>query len=242
MAIRAFMTTFLGVLVAVVGMAANAASDECSNGTTPSIAFVQLQSLNLAGATPLTIEGKLSLPGGSGDRLRCVPERQDWPAVLILHCSAGVDSGGDFHEEALNKAGIATLQIDMWEARGVTGIANRPQAPILTYPDAFRKRASLRQVAQILRERSNGREGLPGLSRRPGLRRDDVGRVRRRSRGRLRILTSARSEQQCSIKLDHIPFKDEPTLYGHCVARGPDRPRSNRGARLPNHPGTWLAA
>ena len=59
------------------------------------------------------------------------------PAVLILHGSAGVDSRGDFYEAALNAAGIATLQIDMWQARGVTGIANRPRLPIFTYPDAF---------------------------------------------------------------------------------------------------------
>ena len=160
MTIRTFMTTLLGVLVAVFGNASNAAGNECAPGTTPSISFVQFQSPNLAGATPLTIKGKLSLPGGSGDHLRCVPERKDRPAVLIVHGSTGVDSRGDFYEEALNKAGIATLQIDMWEARGVTGIANRPQAPILTYPDAFSALAFLENHPNVI----PGRVGVLGFS------------------------------------------------------------------------------
>jgi dienelactone hydrolase len=63
--------------------------------------------------------------------------------VLILHGSAGVDSRGDFHAEALNAAGFATLQIDMWEARHVTGVASRPPLPAYTYPDAFRALAFL---------------------------------------------------------------------------------------------------
>jgi dienelactone hydrolase len=112
--------------------------------TRPTITFIEMQSVNLAYnplKTPpvefkgyLTIKGKLSLPPASAV--------QDYgsrrlPAVLILHGSLGVDSLGDFHAEALNAAGIATLQIDMWEARGVTSPANRPQAPVVTYPDAF---------------------------------------------------------------------------------------------------------
>jgi hypothetical protein len=46
----------------------------------------------------------------------------------ILHGSSGVDARGDFHQEALNEAGIATLQIDMWQARGVSSAADRPKA------------------------------------------------------------------------------------------------------------------
>ena len=41
--------------------------------------------------------------------------------MLILHGSAGVDSRGDFYARALNAAGIATLEIDYWEARGGSG-------------------------------------------------------------------------------------------------------------------------
>jgi dienelactone hydrolase len=122
----------------------------------PTISFVQFQSPNLASPAgpPLTIKGKLTLPKrgcGAGQKL---------PAVLILHGSAGVDARGDFYEAKLNDAGIATLQIDMWEARGVVGATNRPQAPILTYPDAFSALAFLSAHPRIAGERI----GVLGLS------------------------------------------------------------------------------
>jgi len=41
----------------------------------------------------------------------------------------------------------------MWQARGVTGIANRPAAPILTYPDAFSALAFLAARSDIDPER-----------------------------------------------------------------------------------------
>ena len=41
------------------------------------------------------------------------------------------------HPEIDLEAGIATLEIDYWEARGVSGIGDRPPLPIITYPDAF---------------------------------------------------------------------------------------------------------
>jgi uncharacterized protein len=83
----------------------------------------------------LRLKGKLSIPTGNGRN--CALSARRLPAVLLLHGSSGVDSRGDFHQAALNAAGIATLQIDMWEARGVTSLGNRPAAPIYTYPDAF---------------------------------------------------------------------------------------------------------
>ncbi|HEY9107081.1 MAG TPA: hypothetical protein VIN58_10430, partial [Roseateles sp.] len=112
--------TGLAALAAVAGLAALPA--RASEGwrfgpaSTPDVSFVQFQSPNLtAPGTPLTIQGKLSLPRhGDGHGHRKLP------AVLILHGSAGVDSRGDFYEAALNTAGIATLQIDMWQARGYT--------------------------------------------------------------------------------------------------------------------------
>jgi dienelactone hydrolase len=112
----------------------------------PALSFIQFTSPNLATSppSPLTIKGKLSLPTrGDDDSLCATPSKKKLPAVLILHGSAGVDSRGDFYQAALNEAGFVTLQIDMWEARGVTGIANRPAAPILTYPDAFNALAFL---------------------------------------------------------------------------------------------------
>ena len=137
MSIRGSLVALLGFVLIPFSTAAPGAGQDCGRGLAPSISFVQFQSLNLAApSTPLTIKGKLSVPNGYSSG-RCAPANGRWPAVVILHGSSGVDSRGDFYEHALNAAGIATLQIDMWEARGVTGIANRPQAPVLTYPDAF---------------------------------------------------------------------------------------------------------
>ena len=135
--IRRLFTLLVGLVLAPYCAATLAAEQDCGRALAPTITFVQFQSPNLAApSSPLTAKGKLSVPGGTSSG-RCAPANGKWPAVLILHGSSGVDARGDFYEQALNAAGIATLQIDMWEARGVTGIANRPQAPILTYPDAF---------------------------------------------------------------------------------------------------------
>ena len=137
MSFRGFLIALFGLVCGPFSTATLAAGQECGRPLAPAITFVQFQSPNLAApSSPLTIKGKLSVPTGSSSG-RCAPANGKWPAVLILHGSSGVDSRGDFYEQALNAAGIATLQIDMWEARGVTGIANRPQVPILTYPDAF---------------------------------------------------------------------------------------------------------
>lgn len=123
--------------LAFLAVGAHAQPSECRDPATPRVTFVQFQSPNLAAppGTLLTIKGKLSVP--TTPSKKCLPSSGKRPAVLILHGSSGVDARGDFYEAALNAAGFATLQIDMWEARGVTGIANRPQLPVLTYPDAF---------------------------------------------------------------------------------------------------------
>jgi len=68
-----------------------------------------------------------------------LPERVNpGPAVVLCHGSDGVDGRGQFHADGLNAAGIATLEIDMWAARGVTrGAGARPGSPVETVPDAF---------------------------------------------------------------------------------------------------------
>ncbi len=56
---------------------------------------------------------------------------------MILHGSAGIDFRGDFYAKALNNAGIATLEIDMWEGRGISSAEDRPPLPLFTCPDVF---------------------------------------------------------------------------------------------------------
>lgn len=127
-----------GAALSVMPMICGAAQSECKQDATPIVSFVQFQSPDLlAPKSPLTIKGKLSLPVNADANQRCFSARRNVPAVVILHGSGGVDSRGDFYAEALNAAGIATLEIDMWEARGVVGAVNRPPLPLFTYPDAF---------------------------------------------------------------------------------------------------------
>lgn len=117
----------------------------CRTVQAPGMSFIQFQSYDLATQQPLNVKGTLRMPDTTHGRRRC-GEQHDLPAVVILHSSGGIDSTGTFYAAALNAAGIATLEIDMWEARGVTGFANRPPAPVFTYPDAF---AALEYLADL---------------------------------------------------------------------------------------------
>ena len=68
------------------------------------------------------------------------------PAVIIIHTSGGVDSTGGFYAKALNKAGIATLELDLWGARDLLGgTEDRPGLPQETLPDTF---AALKYLAE----------------------------------------------------------------------------------------------
>jgi uncharacterized protein len=82
---------------------------------------------------PLTVSAELRLPPLDWRRL---PGGQR-PAVVIVHGSSGIDSRGISYARALNAAGIATLEIDMWGARGISGAAGRPSGVPETLPDAY---------------------------------------------------------------------------------------------------------
>ncbi|HEX4199188.1 MAG TPA: hypothetical protein VHZ26_17260, partial [Caulobacteraceae bacterium] len=89
---------------------------------------------------PLSVAGKLATPQDGGPA----------PGVLICHGSDGVDGRGEFHAEALNAAGIATFEIDMWAARGVgRGAASRPRSVPETLPDAFAAAACMARQPEI---------------------------------------------------------------------------------------------
>lgn len=94
----------------------------------PHIAYVNFQSLDAN--QPLTVSGQLRVPR--------VKSQHKVPAVVVVHGSGGVDSRGRFYIEVLNDAGIATLEIDMWAARGLSGGVNgRPKGVPETLPDAY---------------------------------------------------------------------------------------------------------
>ncbi len=71
-------------------------------------------------------------------RLPRVASGSPLPAVIILHSSSGIDSTGQFYAKALNNAGIATLELDLWGARNLQGgSGDRPESPQETLPDVF---------------------------------------------------------------------------------------------------------
>lgn len=139
MRFRPWFFALFGVLAGLMPAISQADDADCQRSLRPLVSFIEFQSLNIAvqPPVPLTVKAKLTLPLRFDLRKRCFVARTNAPAVVILHGSAGVDSRAHFYAEALNVAGFATLEPDMWEARGVTGIENRPQAPIITYPDGF---------------------------------------------------------------------------------------------------------
>jgi dienelactone hydrolase len=93
----------------------------------PIISYVTFPSLDPV--HPLGVAGQLRVPADVEGRL---------PAVVVVHGSAGIDSRGRFYIEALNRAGIATLEIDLWAARGwLGGITGRPRGVPETLPDAY---------------------------------------------------------------------------------------------------------
>lgn len=50
------------------------------------------------------------------------------PAVVIMHGTSGIRNNGIYYAAALNRAGIATLEIDQWGGRGLPGGASsRPK-------------------------------------------------------------------------------------------------------------------
>jgi dienelactone hydrolase len=81
-----------------------------------------------APTTDLSIKGTLLVPAATAPV----------PAVVIAHGSGGVDGRGDYHAEALHRAGIATLEIDMWGPRGLKGgPQGRPKRLAETFPDVY---------------------------------------------------------------------------------------------------------
>jgi dienelactone hydrolase len=94
---------------------------------------------------PETIPATLRLPEGEGR----------FPAVVILHGSGGVDGRGEQYARAFAAVGIASLEVDMWAARGISnrdGIARRP-SHIHAMPDAYGALRFLASHPRIIADR-----------------------------------------------------------------------------------------
>lgn len=85
---------------------------------------------------PVTHDGRSWHTAGAL-RVPLEPSSTPRPAVLIVHGSAGVDSRAEAYAFALNAHGFATLEIDLWAARGVNSPQERPKSVADTLPDAF---------------------------------------------------------------------------------------------------------
>jgi uncharacterized protein len=145
----AMLKPFAALFLALTAMLSQAAPLSI-DAHVPIISYVTFQSLDPV--HPLTVAGQLRVPADVTGRM---------PAVVIVHGSAGVDSRGSFYAEALNRGGIATLEIDMWAARGwLGGIFGRPRGVPETLPDAYGALKFLRDQPRIDPERI----GIMGFS------------------------------------------------------------------------------
>lgn len=125
----------IGMLFLWGGYAAARPGNLCSMATETT--FIEFPSVDISDGSVLSVKGKLKIPVRHNNQGHNKSPRNKFAAVVILHGSSGVDFRGDFYARGLNEAGIATLEIDMWEARGIQSASEQPPLPIFTYPDAF---------------------------------------------------------------------------------------------------------
>ncbi len=119
------------IAVLVISMALPACSHLSAhppeaNASPVKVSYVSFQTLDRV--KPLSVAAVLREP---------INAPRPLPAVVIVHGSSGIDSRGISYAMELNKAGIATLEIDMWTARGIGSAADRPKGVPLTLPDAY---------------------------------------------------------------------------------------------------------
>lgn len=122
--LRAIVTS--GFIVALQACSHMPAKPPEKTAAPTKVSYVAFQTLD--SAKPLWEAGVLREP---------VNAPRPMPAVVIVHGSSGVDSRGISYAIELNNAGIATLEIDMWAARGIGSPADRPKGVPLTLPDAY---------------------------------------------------------------------------------------------------------
>lgn len=110
-------STYLFGLLSGLALFAGSVSAAAEDGA-PAL-MTRLVSFPALPAGP-TVTGVYRQPPGNAPRA----------AVVILHGSAGTDSRGPLHALDLTRVGIATLEIDMWGARGLGGGAEQRPARV----------------------------------------------------------------------------------------------------------------
>jgi dienelactone hydrolase len=77
-------------------------------------------------AYPVEVDGKTVMIAGRFQEPLQAPGKM--PAVILMHGTSGVSYRGVYYAAALNRAGIATFEIDQWGGRGLPGgAASRPK-------------------------------------------------------------------------------------------------------------------
>ena len=136
------MITLVQLLIVALGLGCIVTTASAQGSATVEKISFEVEGAFERGAKVL---GELRIPDSDRNRL---------PAVVIINSSPGFDGRGAFYAEALNQAGIATLEIDMFQGRGI------PASPVHNLPHAYQ---SLRYLAAHPRVNS-GRVGIMGFS------------------------------------------------------------------------------
>ena len=117
-AVERMMRYILRVLVCMIWVLARASAAVASDEN-PSLRIHYL-------AYPVDWNGKSILIAGRFQAPQNIAGKI--PAIIVLHDTAGVKNNGIYYATALNRAGIATFEIDQWGGRGLPGGASsRPQ-------------------------------------------------------------------------------------------------------------------
>ena len=101
--------------------------------------------INRAFQPDARVVGELRIPNSNRDRLT---------AVLIVNSSPGFDGRGTFYAEALNSVGIATLEVDMFQGKGL------PATPRDNLPHVYQTLEFLARHPRI----DGNRVGIMGFS------------------------------------------------------------------------------
>jgi uncharacterized protein len=114
------------MMSAILKVAVGILSCTCFLGTADAQVKVSIEKMSFKVADAFepgaAVSGDLRIPDSKLDRL---------PVVLILHSSTGFESRGAYYADALNEAGIATLEIDYFRGRGL------PATPRHNLPHAY---------------------------------------------------------------------------------------------------------
>jgi len=166
---------------------------------------------------PRAIGGALTLPPGAGP----------FPAVVVLHSTAGIDGRATPYVQALREAGIAALQIDMWGPRGVLPGVDLSRA---------RPRSTFHTLADAV-------GALAFLAAHPKIDRDRIG-VMGQSWGAVMGLRLASPEVRSAFPKPDVWFKGVASLYPVCWAFAVPGTASHRvvAGRWPLMPILVLAA